>query len=395
MKVLIVVDKLLTGFDAPPCTYLYIDKSMQDHGLFQAICRVNRLDGASKEFGYIIDYKQLFGSLKDALAKYTSGAFEGFAEEDIKDLLKNRLIEARKHLNHILEELADLCGGITAGNPQLIDYIHYFCGENGITGLDEEVYAQSREKLYTLVNRLIRAYAEIKGDMEDAGYTAEQHADIDERVSFYTSLKMEIGRASGDFIDLKLYENDMRYLIDTYIKADDSRKLGAFDDFTLLDFVLMQEEKLKGKDKEAVAEAIENNIRKKSVEKQPLNPKYYEKLSLILAQLVEQRRKDAHSYEELLQQYIELVKKAEQSENNSDYPVSIRKSGALRAFYDNFGNDEQLALTLDQTIRDSKEADFRNNQFKAKKIKRALFTVLGDQVLVESVYALAAEQPEY
>ena len=123
--------------------------------------------------------------------------------------------------------------------------------------------------------------------------------------------------------------------------------------------------------------------------------KNYEKLSLILAQLVEQRRKDAHSYEDLLQQYIELVKKAEQPENNSDYPVSIRKSGALRAFYDNFGNDEQLALTLDQTIRDSKEADFRNNQFKAKKIKRALFTVLGDQVLVESVYALAAEQPEY
>ena len=71
---------------------------------------------------------------------------------------------------------------------------------------------------------------------------------------------------SGDFIDLKLYENDMRYLIDNYIKADDNRKLNTFDNFTLLDFVLMQEEKLKGKDKEAVAEAIENNIRKKILE---------------------------------------------------------------------------------------------------------------------------------
>ena len=395
MKLLIVVDKLLTGFDAPPCTYLYIDKSMQDHGLFQAICRVNRLDGESKEFGYIIDYKQLFGSLKDALAKYTSGAFEGFAEEDIKDLLKNRLTEARKHLNHILEELADLCGGITTGSPQLIDYIHYFCGEDGLTGLDEEIYAQSREKLYTLVNRLIRAYAEIKGDMEAAGYTAEQCAEIDERVSFYTSLKMEIGRASGDFIDLKIYENDMRYLIDTYIKAEDSRKLGAFDDFTLLDFVLLQEEKLKGKDKDAVAEAIENNIRKKIIEKQPLNPKYYEKLSAILFELIAERRKGALDYEALLNQYIELIKKTEQPENNSDYPVRIRESGALRAFYDNFGGDEQLALTLDQKIRDSKEADFRNNQFKVNKIKRALFSVLGDKVLVESAYALAAEQPEY
>ena len=60
MRLLIVVDKLLTGFDAPSCTYLYIDKSMQDHGLFQAICRTNRLDGDDKPFGYIVDYKDLF-----------------------------------------------------------------------------------------------------------------------------------------------------------------------------------------------------------------------------------------------------------------------------------------------------------------------------------------------
>ena len=60
MRLLIVVDKLLTGFDAPPCTYLYIDKSMRDHGLFQAICRVNRLDSEDKQFGYVVDYKDLF-----------------------------------------------------------------------------------------------------------------------------------------------------------------------------------------------------------------------------------------------------------------------------------------------------------------------------------------------
>jgi type I restriction enzyme R subunit len=64
MKLLVVVDKLLTGFDAPPCTYLYIDKSMQDHGLFQAICRTNRLDGEDKDFGYIVDYKDLFKKSK-------------------------------------------------------------------------------------------------------------------------------------------------------------------------------------------------------------------------------------------------------------------------------------------------------------------------------------------
>ncbi|HEY5039000.1 MAG TPA: HsdR family type I site-specific deoxyribonuclease, partial [bacterium] len=72
MKLLVVVDKLLTGFDAPPCTYLYIDKSMQDHGLFQAICRTNRLDGDDKDFGYIVDYKDLFKKVENAIAVYSS-----------------------------------------------------------------------------------------------------------------------------------------------------------------------------------------------------------------------------------------------------------------------------------------------------------------------------------
>ena len=90
MKLLIVVDKLLTGFDAPPATYLYIDKQMQDHGLFQAICRVNRLDGEDKEYGYIIDYKDLFKSLEGAVKDYTSGALDGYDKEDVAGLLKDR-----------------------------------------------------------------------------------------------------------------------------------------------------------------------------------------------------------------------------------------------------------------------------------------------------------------
>src|SRR6185312_8427285 len=86
MKLLIVVDKLLTGFDAPPATYLYIDNNMHDHGLFQAICRVNRLDDDDKEYGYIIDYKDLFRSLESAVKDYTSGALEGYDKEDVAGL---------------------------------------------------------------------------------------------------------------------------------------------------------------------------------------------------------------------------------------------------------------------------------------------------------------------
>ena len=91
MKLLVVVDKLLTGFDAPPCTYLYIDKRMQDHGLFQAICRTNRLDGDDKDFGSIVDYKNLFKNVGQALAVYTSELDRSTAGADPDVLLKDRM----------------------------------------------------------------------------------------------------------------------------------------------------------------------------------------------------------------------------------------------------------------------------------------------------------------
>lgn len=394
MKLLIVVDKLLTGFDAPPCTYLYIDKSMHDHGLFQAICRVNRLDGEEKDFGYIVDYKQLFGDLADALNKYTAGAFEGYAAEDIEGLIKDRLSESKKYLDQTLEELEDLCGGVSFPCAE-IDFIHYFCGIDGVGGIDDESCSRSREKLYKLINRLIRAYSEIKGEMIEAGYSIAQQVEIEKRVIFYTALKETIANASGDFIDLKSYEADMRRLIDTYIKADDSRKIGEFDDFTLLDFVMAQGELLTGKGKEDAAEAIENNIRKKVVEKILINPKYYEKISAILDELIRARREGAIAYEKLLDRYIELVKNAEKPEDNPRYPESLRHSAALRSFYDNCGEDEALAIAIDKAVKESKQADFRHNEFKERKIKQALYKVLKDKDEVERIYSIVVEQGEY
>jgi type I restriction enzyme R subunit len=394
MKLLIVVDKLLTGFDAPPCTYLYIDKSMHDHGLFQAICRVNRLDGEEKDFGYIVDYKQLFGDLANALNKYTAGAFEGYAAEDIEGLIKDRLGEAKKYLDLTLEELDDLCGGVPFPRAE-IDFIHYFCGEDGVGGIDDESCSRSREKLYKLVNRLVRAYSEIKGDMTEAGYSVAEQLETGKKVVFYIALKETIGNASGDFIDLKSYEADMRRMIDTYIKADDSRKIGKFNDFTLLDFVMAQGERLGGKGKEAAAEAIENNIRKKVVEKILINPKYYEKMSAILDELIKARRDGAIAYEKLLERYIDLVKNAENPENNPRYPEGIRRSAALRAFFDNCGEDEALAIAIDKAVRENKQADFRHNEFKERRIKQALLSALKDRNEVERVYNIVVEQGEY
>lgn len=172
-----------------------------------------------------------------------------------------------------------------------------------------------------------------------------------------------------------------------------------FDDFTLLDFILSHADAF-AKDtpegtRESAAETIENNIRKKVVERITINPAYYAKMSEVLEQLILERRRGVLAYEELLAQYIKLAAKVTKPEENTDFPESIRGSGALRALYYNCGKDEELALRLDKAIRSRKQDGFRNNPVKENRIKQALFKVLGNEDEVERIYKLAEEQEEY
>lgn len=164
---LLVVDKLLTGFDAPSATYLYIDKKMQDHGLFQAICRVNRLDGEDKEYGYIVDYKDLFHSLETSIGDYTSGAFDAYDEEDVHGLLSNRLKTSREKLEEARETVKALCEPVLQPRA-LIDYLRYFCGD--VANADDLILNEAkRVALYKEAAALMRAYAVIANELEAAG----------------------------------------------------------------------------------------------------------------------------------------------------------------------------------------------------------------------------------
>ena len=400
MKLLIVVDKLLTGFDAPPCTYLYVDKSMQDHALFQAICRVNRLDNESdnKDFGYIVDYKQLFGDLTHAMDVYTSGAFSGYNEEDIDGLIKDRSKEVISYFEETYEELEELCEGVEEPRDD-IQYLHYFCGESVTDEETQEIYARLRERLYKLVSRLVRAFAEAKPYLTDVLSSAEISA-YENKVRFYIELKQAIGNDSGDFLDYKAYEPDMRKLIDNYIVASDSVKIGEFDDLTLLDFVQnkgkdLEDDEKTDSSKAGAAEAIENNIRRKVVEKVTVNPKYYEKMSAILDKLIEQRQQGVIAYAELLALYIKLAKDVEHPEENEDYPESIRSSRAMQAIYDNVGEDEQMAIKIHKAVLKSKIAGFRGDDVKERKIKRELYRILNDESEVERIFKIIEKQEEY
>ncbi len=415
MKLLIVVDKLLTGFDAPPCTYLYIDKPMHDHGLFQAICRVNRLDGEDKEFGYIVDYKELFGDLKDAVNSYTGGALSGYSEEDVSGLLKNRLEEGKKRFEFLLQTLDTLTDDVEYPRDQLA-FKHFFCGESGTVDPDnDEDYAKLRSKMYKLVSSLARAYADLKPAFDDVGYSKEDQEKYNRVVKDYMDLREEIGLSSGDFIDLKQYDSAMRHLIDNYISADDSEKIGNMENFTLLAYIRKkQEEELKNGDSEEkkhspaqqnVAETIENNIRRKIIEKTPVNPKYYQKMSELFQTLIDERKEEVTSYKEMLEKYAQLVNQVEEPEKNDIHPESIRSSLALCALYDNFGQNEDYALALHKAVLDTKQDHFRGDLIKERQIKGGIYRVVckyepelsrEEQMKnVEEIYLVVEKQDEY
>jgi type I restriction enzyme R subunit len=406
MKLLIVVDKLLTGFDAPPATYLYIDKEMRDHGLFQAVCRVNRLDGDDKEYGYIIDYKGLLKKLAGAYDDYTKDGLDGFDDRDIEGLLEDRLGKAKEHLDEALERAEALCE--TVEQPKgTVEHLHYFCAADTSDKGQLAANEPRRAELYKAVRALIRAYAAVANEMSEAGYPEAEASRIKERVRHFESVSQEVRLAAGENIDYSAYEPDMRYLIDTYVEAKDSKTVISFDDVGLVE-VLAKEgadslvnrmpEGIKG-NQEAAAETIENNVRKVIIDEQPINPKYYEKMSELLDALIKRRREEAIEHREYLKRLEELAKKVVDSDQGSSYPADVRTK-AQRAIYDNVESDPDLALAIDTAIQEALLDGWRGQLLKERKVAKAIATALTSQGRngdfdPKEILELAKHQAEY
>jgi len=381
LKLLIVVDKLLTGFDAPSATYLYIDKEMRDHGLFQAICRVNRLDETEKEYGYVVDYKDLFKSLEGAVKDYTSGALDGYDPEDVAGLITNRLAKAKEDLEDAREQVKTLVEPV-APPKETQNYLIYFISPEGADESKVKSDERNRLTLYKLVSAYIRTYAEIASEMSEAGFSDEETEKIKTEVSHFEALRSEVKLASGDAADLKLFEPGMRHLIDTYIKSDESKKVSTFDDLTFVElFVSDPEQAIEAmpeglkKNEKARALAIENNIRKVIVEENPINPKYFEKMSELLEELVAQRRRDAIDYKEYLRQIAEIAKQVK-SPNLVDYPAALNTPGK-RALYDNFfPKQEATTLLVDGTLHEYAQDGWRLNRAKKRLLGNSVVEVL-------------------
>ena len=404
MRLLIVVDKLLTGFDAPSACVLYIDKHMENHNLFQAICRVNRVDGDDKEYGYIVDYQNLFECISGAIGDYTSdgAALRGYDKEDIEGYIKEKNKACRKDLEEAKEQVEALLALV---HPQTREgFFRYFVYDDNAPEeeMDKQLddNAEKRSKLYKYVRRYLNCYANLANSLEDMGYSEAERKEYAECAKKYDALKREIELRSNDHIDMRRYEPDMRQVLDLYVKAEDSEVIAKLDDTSFLDIVAAQNEEqlndlpdeLKDEYGRASAETVEANLREVIRKDSPFNPAYYGKLSIILQELIDKRKKEMLDYEEYMKELIELVKKARGKSANS-YPESIKTPG-MRALYDNLGQNEYLAIRAHEVIKENALVGFRDNRLKQRKLIKALAKLLGDE-MAQKIYDIIKLHDEY
>jgi type I restriction enzyme R subunit len=417
LKLLIVVSKLLTGFDAPSCTYIYLDNELRDHNLFQAICRTNRLDGDDKDYGHIVDYKELFEKVQDSIAVYTSD------ELDIDDggdngnvTVKDWLKEGKAQLDAAREALRYLCEPVAAPR-EMEQYLHYFCGDanNPEALLDTEPL---RISFYKSAATFLRAYAAIVQNLEDAGYSVADIADLEKEIEFYSDTRAAIKKHSGEEMDIKPYEADMRHLINTYIQADPAADLGNLSSLSLTELIIetgihdaiAKKLNQKGKlSKNAIAEGIINNVRKTIIRDQLTDPKFYEEISKLLEDLIKQSRDDTAAYEKFLLQAEALVKKMA-TKNMGSHPHALHGYPEAIVLFNNLASiaatsfqcpvdddaKAKLALDIDLAMREQAPAGWKGDDTREKQVLNALFPIMSrDRTATQAIFEIIKSQPGY
>jgi type I restriction enzyme R subunit len=418
MKLLIVVSKLTTGFDAPSCSYIYLDNKLADHTLFQAICRTNRLDGDDKDYGYIVDFKKLFKEVEEAIAVYSSD------ELDIDEgcggtnnvTLKDWLIEGRKKLDASRQALHYLCDPV-APPREMEQYLHYFCGEiDNPTALAET--EPLRVSFYKAVAIFVRSYADIASNLSEAGYTNSEIGDLQKEILFYTDTREAIKKYSGEELDIKPYEADMRHLLNTYVQADPATDLGNLNSMTLTEAIvetgihdaIAKKLNEKGKlSRNAIAETIINNVRKTIIRDQLTDPKFYDEMSKLLNDLIQQSRVDAAAYEAFLRRAEEIVLRIAKRDTG-DAPASLDGNREAAVLFNNLGSlpatvfkcpqDEdgqaQLALQLDLAVRETSPKNWKGDPTREAQILNALFPLLSrDREATQAIFEIIKNQPGY
>jgi type I restriction enzyme R subunit len=318
LELLIVVDKLLTGFDAPRATVLYIDKELKEHNLLQAIARVNRLyDG--KDFGFIIDYRGLLGNLDSALTSYSS--LDGFEEEDLVGTvvdIKNEIAKLKTFYSHLEELFKNI------ENKKDQESYEVFLA-------DED----KRKEFYEYLSNYSRTLKlSLSSDKIEEVFSTDEIANYKAKMKFYSNLRASIKIRYHESVDFGKYEKQMQKLLDTFIGANDVDQLTKLVNIFDEDFD-SEIERIVGDN--ARADAILSASTAIVTEKMESNPAYYEKISKRIQEILQEYKDNRLTEEEKLKHAkdIRSLLMADSNENKSNYPDTIKNNKSAIAFYDN------------------------------------------------------------
>ncbi|MFQ9264912.1 MAG: type I restriction endonuclease subunit R [Clostridia bacterium] len=358
IDILIVVDKLLTGFDAPKASTLYLDKQIKEHNLLQAIARVNRLcDG--KDYGYIVDYRGLLGELDKALTMYQEAGLEEFNEEDIKssvyyiDTEINNMFEAYEDLKELFKDIKnknDLEEYEILLEDEKIrkDFYNKLCKFGSMLGIilpsDQAYYKVGKEKI----------------------------SELRKALAFYQKLRATVKLRYSETIDHKEYESKMQKLLDNYVVAKEMMRITEPVDITDAENFDKELEKM-GTDR-GKADAIRTRLARTISEKSKEDPAYYKKFSTRIEETIEAYRNRRITDSEYLQKMQDIKEDFRKGNSGISYPTNITTENS-RAFYgviydkliprmkENANIEEigEIALTIQREIESKIKRDWHYN----------------------------------
>ena len=297
---------------------------------------------------------------------------------------------------------------------ELEQFIRYFCGN----AADAQALGDAeplRVSFYKAVASLTRAYADIAQHLIDAGYSDAAAAAIRAEVDAYADIRGAVKQSAGEELDTKPYESDMRHLLNTYVQADPAADLGNLGAFSLVQLIVhtgvhdATARKLNAKGKlstDAIAEGIINNIRKTIIRDQLTDPKFYERMSLLLEDLIKQNREDTTAYEAFLRNAEALARQIVARGADDTVPDALRGHREAIVIYRNLPHilgltaalseaheqsealglsetlpDERqqlvtMALAIDRAMREHAPAGWRGDQSREAQVQNALFVLL-------------------
>lgn len=374
VEILIVVDKLLTGFDAPRATTLYLDKELKDHTLLQAIARVNRLFD-EKDYGYIIDYRGLLGNLDRALTTYST--FENFDEEDIA----GALIDIKEEINNVKSYYSHLQ--------------NFFRDIKNKTDREEyEVYLEDnklRKDFYELLKCYSKALKYAFSSEKIYEYLENELEKYKKALKFYNDLRASVRVRYHEAIDFGKFEKEMQKMLDTFIDSYGVSKLSKIVDIFNVEFG-QEVERLEGK--RAKADTIRSAVSKTIAEKYNENPALYQPLAEKIKKTLEEYKSKRISEDDYLKSMEEVLSSLKKGHHTTqeNYPEQIKNNLKVQKLYDNLNMligeqlvaENEISYTTNLSHNSNDQFEVMEEVYYNSKVLMAALSLQCDKVFKEN-----------